>query len=60
MAVVLHQQLGRGATLDLATLPELRAIKVAPGEMLMLAVWRPAWHHWASGKLSGFSITRLP
>lgn len=60
VAPVLHQRLSRAATLDLATLPELRAIKVAPGEVLMLSVWRPAWHDWGNGKLRGFTITRVP
>jgi len=60
VAPVLHQRLGRAATIDLASLPELRAIKVAPGEMLMLSVWRPAWHDWGNGRLRGFTITRLP
>lgn len=60
VAPVLHQRLSRAATLDLATLPELRAIKVAPGEVLMLSVWRPAWHDWANGKLRGFTIARVP
>ncbi len=60
VAVVLHQRLDRGVTLDLATLPELRAIKVAAGEALLLAVWRPAWHHWGSGRLSGFGIAKVP